>query len=250
MRTVFIGLTGAVALVLSSCSMLAIDPPPSKIVIPETDARVTESPASSLAPTTASRSLEADDGELPPWSYERVIKAAPRSSNSRFQTGAASASGERSEVSGYHFSTEDRGVRCSTGNNGADALVCVGTDVKGPKKRPATEDGACDWKADYVVLDGNGAKAGACANSYPVLFRSQILGSGKSITIDRFACLSDNDDLYCIDSASGAGFAVTSAGFKEIKAEDRAPRSLLGLAPQSPSSTPNTSDSSPVVPTD
>ncbi|WP_157851059.1 hypothetical protein [Gordonia phthalatica] len=229
--------------------MLNIDAPPSKIVIPGTDAPLTESPSSSLAPTTATRTLGDDEETASPWSYERVIKAAPRVSNSRFQIGATSASGERSDVSGYHFSNEDRTLRCSTGTNGADALVCVGTNVKGAK-RPPKEGSACDWKADFVVLDANGPQEGACANSYPVLFRSRILSSGQSLSFGSFACLADNDDVYCIESSSSQGFVVTSAGFKAINAKDRAPQSLLGFSSETPSSTPNTSDSSPVVPTD
>lgn len=218
-------------------------------MIPGTDAPVTESPSSSLAPTTATRTLGDADTPPPTWSYERVIKAAPRASNSRFRIGATSASGERSDVSGYHFSNEDRTLRCSTGTSGADALVCVGTNVKGAKRPPA-EDAVCDWKADYLVLDANGAQEGACANSYPVLFRSRILASGQSLTIGRFACLADSDDIYCVESSSGEGFVVTSTGFQVIKAEDRAPQSLLGLSSESPSPTPESAEASPVVPSD
>lgn len=246
-RLILVGLVGVAVVALSSCSLLNIDSPPSKIVIPGTDAPLTESPASSLSPTTASRSLDGS-GSDSPWSYERVIKAAPRASNTQFQIGATSESGERSDVSGYHFSTEDRSIRCSTGNNGANALACVGVNVKGAK-RPASADGKCDWQPDYFVLDANGPKEGACANSYSVLFRSRILSSGESLTIDRFACLADNDDLYCVDSPSGTGFAVTSKGFKSIRADETAPQSLLALSSDTPSSVPKTSYSSPVVPT-
>ncbi len=248
-RTILIGLVGAAALAVSSCSALSIDSPPSEIVIPGTDAPMTESPSSSLAPTTASRTFGGGDETLSPWSYERVIKAAPRASNSRYQIGSTAAAGELADVSGYHFSTEDRSVRCSTGNNGADALACVGTNVKGAK--PSSRDGGeCEWKPDFVILDANGPTEGACANSYPVLFRSRILSSGESLTIDRFACLANNDDLYCVESSSGTGFAITAAGYMSIRAGDRAPSALLALSTDIPPSTLETTQSSPVVPTD
>ncbi|KJR07824.1 hypothetical protein UG54_09525 [Gordonia sihwensis] len=233
--------------VLTSCSLLSTDASPSKIMIPGTNAPSTESPAPSLSPTSASRTVGIRRTEAP-WSYERVIKAAPRASNSGFQVGATSADGRTSDVSGFHFSTPDRGVRCSTGNNGADALVCVGEHVRGAK-RAADATAECDWQADYVVLDANGPKAGACANSYPVLFRSRILGSGRAINVDRFACLTDSDDLYCVESSSGTGFAITANGYSAIRADERAPASLLGLDSDADSPTVDNRNSSPVVPT-
>lgn len=240
-------LVSLVALPLSACSVLEIDDAPSRIVIPETDAPITESLPSSLAPTSAQRTSRAAES-VSRWSFERVLKAAPRASNSQFQVGATSESGDRSDVSGYHFSTEDRSIRCSTGNNGADALACVGTNLRGAK-RPAAEDSSkCDWQPDFATLDANGAKEGACANSYPVLFRSRILPSGSSITVDRFVCLADGGDLYCLESTSGSGFAVTADGFDEINADDRAPRSLFGLTDENTSSSGSTARSD-VLPT-
>lgn len=251
-RRFLTALTGAAlacfaVVALPACSLLEIDETPSPIVIPETDAPITESLPSSVAPTSAQRSTGAT-GPASPWSFQRVIKAAPRASNSQFQIGATSESGDRSEVSGYHFSTEDRSVRCSTGNNGANTLACVGTELK-DARRPADSDSSkCDWQPDYATLDANGATAGACANSYPVLFRSRILPSGSSLTIDRFACLADKGDLYCIESSSGKGFAITADGFEQIRSDERAPRALLGLTTENESSTERT-PSSDVAPT-
>ena len=55
--------------------LLEIDETPSPIVIPETDAPITESLPSSVAPTSAQRSTGAT-GPASPWSFQRVIKAA------------------------------------------------------------------------------------------------------------------------------------------------------------------------------
>ncbi|MGB3698846.1 MAG: hypothetical protein WBA05_15580 [Gordonia sp. (in: high G+C Gram-positive bacteria)] len=233
---------------LTACSLINTDTTPSKIVIPGTDAPSTQSPVSSLSATSASRTLGTRTAAASPWSYERVIKAAPRTSNSEFQTGATSPDGRRAEVSGYHFSTPDRGVRCSTGNNGADALACVSDSISGTR-RPADVPDGCDWNRHYAILDANGAEAGACANSYPVLFRSRVLPSGTTFNVDRFACLTVGDDLYCIESGSGAGFAITADRFSTFRADERAPDSLLTPDSHSPSESSASDHSTQVVPT-
>ena len=230
MRVALIALGSIAAVTLTSCGVLNTDAAPSKIVIPGTDALLTESAAPSLAPTSASVTGKADE-PTSPWSMARVIRAAPRSSNSQFQVGSTSVSGEVSAASGYHFSTEDRSIRCSTGNNGANALVCVSEKIDGARQRPVDAPEKCDWARDYAVVDANGPKEGACTNSYPVLFRSTILPAGNSIVVDRFACLADSSDLYCIESSSGTGFAITSDGYSNIRGDERAPKSLLGLSP-------------------
>ncbi|WP_051198448.1 hypothetical protein [Gordonia shandongensis] len=240
-RLVVIGLALVAASTVTSCSLLDDDAEPGRIAIPGTDPVSTESAASSLSATSASRGPDSTRTSAE-WSYERIIKAAPRVSNADYHEGATSESGERSDASGFHFSTEDRSIRCSTGNSGAEALACVGAAVNA-RKRTDDGDSKCDWQRDYAVLDANGAKAGACANRYPVLYRSRIVPSGEAVVVDRFACLADNSDLYCIETSSGKGFAVTRDGYREIKAGDRAPRSLLGLSDQSTSS--DVYDSSP-----
>ncbi|WP_341257121.1 MULTISPECIES: hypothetical protein [Gordonia] len=238
-------LFGALSVTLSGCSLLSENAGPNRIVIPSTDELSTETKPASISATAASRS---NDNTVPSeWSYERVIKGAPRVSNSDFHEGATTEDGERQDVSGYHFSSSDRSIRCSTGNNGADALVCFSDDVEGPLQAPAGEDAACKWDRNLVVLSGEGVSEGGCSNRYPVLYRTPTIAPGSAITIDRFACLSDAEGLYCVESGSGSGFSVTSDGFTSIRAADRAPESLTGVTDQS-SESPSAS-SSTVVPT-
>lgn len=243
-RLLPIAVLGAAVALISGCSMLESQAEPDRIVIPATDTLSTESKPSSLAAT--SRSAGPDDTTLPSeWSFERVIKAAPRVSNTDYHEGATTPAGERLDVSGFHFSTEDRSVRCSTGNNGAGALVCVADSVRGPAQAPAGEDPGCRWGRGLAVLSSDGVSEGGCENRYPVLYRSGVVASGSSIVVDRFACLTDGGSLYCVESRSGDGFAITSSGFRSIRAEDRAPKSLSGVDSEKESS----SSSSRVVET-
>ena len=234
-RVVSIAFLAVAAAALSSCGVLESQAEPDRIVIPATDALSTESKPSSLAPS--SRSAGRDDTTLPSeWSYERVIKSAPRVSNADYHEGATTPDGERSEASGFHFSTADRDVRCSTGNNGADALVCVSDSVRGPRQAPSSEDAGCRWDRTMAVLSKDGVSEGGCANRYSVLHRSAVVAPGSSIVVDRFACLTDDAGLYCVESSSGDGFTITSRGFHTIRADDRAPKSLSGIDSENESS--------------
>ncbi|WP_161897289.1 hypothetical protein [Gordonia spumicola] len=238
-----VALLGVLAAALSGCGLLSENGAPDRIVIPATDQLSTESKPATISASVGART---SDNSVPSeWSYERVIKSAPRVSNSDFQEGATSQDGDREDVSGYHFSSADRSVRCSTGNNGAQALACVSDSTIGPASPPADEDPGCTWDRHLVVLSSDGVRAGGCSNRYSVLYRSHTVAPGSAITVDRFACLSETDGLYCVESSSGSGFSITPKGYKELRAADRAPESLTGVTDES--STPNSSSS--VVPT-
>ncbi|WOC13283.1 hypothetical protein MP11Mi_23840 [Gordonia sp. MP11Mi] len=231
-------------LTLSGCGLLTDQGTPDRIVIPSADELSTETKPSTLSatPTTA----RSDSNDVPSeWSYERVIKSAPRVSNSEFQIGASTADGSREDVSGYHFTSADREIRCSTGNNGANTLACTSDEVKGPTSPPASEDEGCSWNREVAVLSGDGVSEGACDNRYSVLFRSRSIPSGSTISVARFACLSQDSGLYCIESDGGSGFALTDDGFTEIRADERAPESLTGVESETAPST----STSRVVPT-
>ncbi|MCF8610125.1 hypothetical protein L5G28_08130 [Gordonia sp. HY285] len=223
-------------LTLSGCGLLTDQGTPDRIVIPSTDDLSTETKPSTLSATSTTERSHSNDVPSE-WSYERVIKSAPRVSNSEYQIGASTADGSREDVSGYHFTSADREIRCSTGNNGANALTCASDEVNGPANPPANEDAGCSWDRDLAVLSGDGVSRGACDNRYSVLFRSRSIPSGSTISVARFACLSQDSGLYCVESDSGSGFALTDDGFSEIRADERAPESLTGVESESSSST-------------
>ncbi|MCF8601958.1 hypothetical protein L5I01_01500 [Gordonia sp. HY442] len=234
------GAVGTIALLalltLSGCGLLSAQGTPDRIVIPSTDQLSTETKPSTLSETSKTNRSQSND--IPSeWSFERVIKSAPRVSNSEFQMAASKKDGTREDVSGYHFSSADREIRCSTGNNGANALVCTSDTVKGPKSAPAKEDPDCSWNRELAVLSSDGVSEGGCANRYSVLFRSRSIPSGSAISVGRFACLSQDTDVYCVESDSGTGFALTEDGYTEIRADARAPKSLTGVDDETSEST-------------
>ncbi len=217
-------------LATAGCSLLdEASSAPSAIKIPETNAPSTEVVPSTLPPTTSNRTptsrsytVAADD------TYRRVISDAPAVGVGAFHLGATTATGERMEgVSGVHFSTPDRQIRCSTGNNGANALVCAGDEAVGRAVPPADAPAGCDWDRQLTVLSSTGAAAGGCSNMYPVLFRSQILEYNSAIRAGSFSCLNDVSGLYCLDSESEEGFALTRDGFEQITGDDPAPDALV-----------------------
>lgn len=234
-------LIGAVLPATAGCSLLAEESSaPKPIVIPETDELITESATPSLSVSTSVTRPSQSFAVAPADSYRRAIDTAPRVGVGDYHRGATSPAGERSDdLSGVHFSTPDRNVRCSTGNNGADALVCAADRVRGRATPPVGSPDGCTWETDLVVLNADGVSAGACANLFPVLYRSQLLEYGNTLSAGGFSCLSDVDGIYCLESSSDKGFAITRSGYEEISGDDRAPAALRGSAPSSqPSSAP------------
>lgn len=223
-------LAGIALFAVSGCSLLdQASSAPSAINIPGTNEPSTETVPSTLPPTatnqtraTRSYTVAEDD------TYRRVISDAPMVGLGTFHIGAATATGERLDnVSGVHFSTPDRNFRCSTGNNGANALVCAGDKIRGRVAAPPGAPTGCDWDPQLAVLSSSGAAAGGCANLYPVLFRSHILEFGSAIRAGSFSCLNDVSGLYCLDSDSDDGFALTRDGFQQITGDTHAPDALL-----------------------
>ncbi|GAA3958183.1 hypothetical protein GCM10022231_17010 [Gordonia caeni] len=228
-RGALAAVTALAVLTTSACGLLESQNGPAAIVIPSTNALITESPPSSLPPTSTTSKARSSYTAPAEDSYKRAVSSAPRVGVSSFHIGATTQTGERmNDVSGVHFSTPDRNVRCSTGNNGSGALVCAGEQIRGPRTARSNTPEGCDWKADLAVLNSEGIATGGCANLYPVLYRSHILEYGTTIVTGSFSCLSDVTGLFCLDSASDAGFAISREGYQEIHSDDRAPSEILG----------------------
>ncbi|MFT3714477.1 MAG: hypothetical protein QM774_00620 [Gordonia sp. (in: high G+C Gram-positive bacteria)] len=224
-RVAAAGLGVLAAVSLSACSLLS-DPQASRpIVIPGTDELQTETPTSSIAPASKSREAISTAPTIPPRdSLARAIEDATRVSTSGFHVGSEKADDAREEgISGVHFSTPDRAVRCSTDLSPSGSLACVSDRVRGPDSAPASAPAGCDWDGHEVLLNSDGITQGACTNQYPVMYRSTILDFGSAITVSRYSCLSDPEALYCLESGTDRGFAITRNGFSEIHGDDRAP---------------------------
>ncbi len=201
------------------------------IVIPGTNALTTES--STAPPTTSSADGEDPDSASGGWddySYGHVITVATRADSQRYHRAAKTPRSPLTTSTGFHFSSPDRGVQCSTGANGTGTLACVSARVKGAPAAPRGTPDSCDWNPQMVTLGPAAAVAGACANLYPVMTRSAILPFGQTLAVGRFKCLNSVDGTFCLQSAS-TGFAITKDGFREIRADERAPRAMRGPAP-------------------
>ena len=220
-----------VSVALAGCS-LPSESGPSRIVIPPTDelSTVTETESSS----TTSRTGEDTAQNLPDWTIGRVVAMAPRVDNSRFHQGSVTEDSPLQDSSGFHFSTPDRAVNCSTGTNGSSALACRIDDERDddPTRPPSSAPAACDWERNLAVLGPDGPQRGACANRYPVLYRSSIVDFGRTISISRFSCLVETVGMFCLESRSKSGFAITPNGYQTIYAADRAPESLVSVSPE------------------
>ena len=199
------------------------------IVIPGTNALTTES---STATASAGPSDDGDtaSGQWDDYSYGHVVSVAPRADAQRYHRAAKSPDAPLTTTSGFHFSSPDRGVQCSTGANGTGTLTCLSPHVKAAQRAPQGTPTTCKWNSEMVTLGPGAASAGACADLYPVLTRSAILPFGQTLAVGRFKCLNSVEGMYCLQS-SGSGFAITKSGFREIDAHDRAPRSIRGPAP-------------------
>lgn len=231
-RSAVVRLVGSGVLVLvlaigTSCGFTGSDQP-GRIVVPPTEPLSTEvsAPASAEYGSTAS-STSANN--LPQWTIGRTVTAAPRVDSQQYHRAAVTTDSPLVTSAGFHFSTPDRSVECSTGTNGRAALACDAPGTDGPAQQPASAAPTCQWSPELITLDRRRATHGACANLYPVMHRSAIVGFGYSITIDDFTCLSDSSGLYCLQTESGRGFSVTPGGYRQIESSDPAPSGLLGI---------------------
>lgn len=199
------------------------------LVLPPTDRLTTESDTSSSSSSSTSHITETAT-ELPDWSIGRVISLAPRADNSRYHDGATGPQQPLEQTSGFHFSTPDRTVNCSTGVNGSTTLACRLNDQPAEGNPPASAPSSCQWEANLAVLDSSGPQHGACADDTTVLYRSAIVDFGTTIAIGRFSCLVETDGTYCLESSSDTGFALTTTGYRKIYANERAPAALIGTS--------------------
>ncbi|MFW0792473.1 hypothetical protein AAFP30_01550 [Gordonia sp. CPCC 205515] len=212
---------------ITACSLSA-DTRPSEIVLPPTDVLSTESATETT--TSVSRApISATAQNLPDWTIGRVIALAPRVDNSRYRQGSVTPQSRLRKTSGFHFSTPDRAVNCSTGANDPGTLSCRINSESSRGPRPRDTPTSCSWAPNLVTLNTDGPQHGACANQHPVLFRSSILAYRYTISVSRFSCLSDTTGLFCLESESNTGFAITPTGYRKIFAADRAPASLVGI---------------------
>ncbi|MBD0859651.1 hypothetical protein IA539_00270 [Gordonia sp. zg691] len=239
----------SVSITVAGCS-LPTDTQPSRIVIPPTDelSTVTETESASTPSTSGTDTAQ----NLPDWTIGRVVALAPRVDNSRFHQGSVTPDSPLQDSSGFHFSIPDGTVNCSTGTNGSATLACRIDDDDDPDTSPSRSassraSAACDWAGDFATLSSEGPQRGACANRYPVLYRSSIVDFGHTISISRFSCLVETVGLFCLESRSKAGFSVTSGRYRTIYAADRAPESLVSLTPEESDETSEISSS--VTPT-
>ncbi|ACY22603.1 hypothetical protein Gbro_3405 [Gordonia bronchialis DSM 43247] len=242
----FLGACVGAGLALSACG-LSTGTDPSRIVLPPTDELSTETEAPSTTSTTTT-SREERAANLPNWTIGRIVSLAPRVENSRFHQGAVTEGSALEDTSGFHFSTPDGAAQCSTGTNGMATLACrINGDPAG--SRPSDAPSNCDWAGNLVTLDSDGPEHGACANEYPVLYRSTIVDYGHTISISRFSCLVETAGMFCLESRSQSGFSVTTTGYHTIFAADRAPESLVGLSDDTSSSPSDDSTTTTTSPT-
>ncbi|MFT4199870.1 hypothetical protein [Gordonia sp. (in: high G+C Gram-positive bacteria)] len=224
---------------LGGCSIvsdLATPESSRTIVIPGTNALTTESSVDSTSvDPSAQEERDSAPGDWDDWSYGHIVNVAPRADAERFHRGAKTQRDPLTDSSGFHFSTPDRTVQCSTGANGTGTLSCVSDKVEGAPAPPRGTPASCQWDAHMATLGAAGAASGACANLYPVMTRSTILPFNRTLAAGRFKCLNSVDGLFCLQSTD-SGFAITKDGYREIRADQRAPRTMRGPAPDDDSS--------------
>lgn len=167
--------------------------------------------------------------DLPEWSIGRIIAMAPRADNARYHQGSTTPDGPLEDTSGYHFSTPDRTVNCSTGIGDRRTLACRIGGSESQRGGPRATTG-CDGGARFATLDAQGPQLDICDDQIPVLYRSSIVDFGTTISVSRFSCLVATTGVYCIESRSGSGFAATPTGFRKVSAAERAPAALVGTS--------------------
>lgn len=218
---------GAIVCASASACAFSADTAPSEIVLPPTDVLSTQS-ETSLSTTTGPAPEDTVDPPLPDWTIGRLIALAPRVDNAKYHQGSQTPDSALEDTSGFHFSPPDRGVNCSTTTVDTTTLACrLNTEISTSTASAAAV--GCEGRNNLVTLSSQGTDLGACSDSYPVLYRSTIVDYGHTISISRFSCLVETAGMFCIESRSDDGFAITPTGLQDIKASDRAPAELLGI---------------------
>jgi len=220
-------------LLIAGCSLLD-DSAPEGIVLPPTDELSTfTAPSTTTAPTSEETGGDTPD-RLRSGTIGRVIAMAPRADTADYGRGATSPTGSRGTASGFHFSTPDREINCSTSfdnrtlvcrNNDGDLTGAPGSGASGTDSAGMT----CDGSENLVTLTRDGSRPGLCdaGTEVNLLYRSTVLPYGTTITMSRISCLADVSGLYCLESRSNSGFMITDKQFAVIYASDPAPKSML-----------------------
>ena len=220
-------------LLATGCSLLD-DSAPDRIVLPPTGELSTFTAPSTSTTTTSTVESRDTPNRLREGSIGRVISLAPRADTADYSEGAATRTGPRGNASGFHFSTPDRTINCSTSLD-SRTLVCRvngGTLTDEPSAdSPGTDRDApsCDKSKNLVTLTSDGARLGLCDDGQDVnlLYRSTVLPYGTTITMSRISCLTDVSGLYCLESRSKGGFMITGSQFTYLDATDPAPKSMV-----------------------
>ncbi|MFT4044808.1 MAG: hypothetical protein QM673_16730 [Gordonia sp. (in: high G+C Gram-positive bacteria)] len=218
-------MTVVAATAFTGCGF-TIDTHPSSIVLPPTDALSTEStiPTTSVADSTAAYG----DSTLPSWTIGRLIGMAPRAANSRYHRGSVSARSSVEDTSGFHFSTPDHSVNCSTEIDDQPTLACRANNGQLRTRSQPGSRPSCTWTGEIILLTASGPQRGGCSNEHPVRYNSVAVDYGETISIGHFSCLVQTVGTFCLESHSQIGFSLTSTGYAPINAWDRAPATLLG----------------------
>lgn len=239
---------GAFMLASATGCEISADTGPSEIVLPPTDVLSTQS-ETSIATTSATPLVEDTAGPpLPDWTIGRLIALAPRVDNAKYHQGSQTPDSALEDTSGFHFSPPDRSVNCSTIAADTATLACR-LNTKIPNSAAAVTPDGCDGENNLIALTSQGTDLAACSDRNPVLYRSTIVDYGHTISISRFSCLVETAGMFCVESRSDNGFAVTPTGLTEIEASDRAPAELLGIPESragSASATPDTDGDTPM----
>ncbi|MFT3900661.1 MAG: hypothetical protein QM728_10530 [Gordonia sp. (in: high G+C Gram-positive bacteria)] len=207
------------------------------VVIPGTDVLTTESSvgATSIDPSAAEE-RDSSSGYWDDLSYGHIINVAPRANSDAYHRGAKTPQSPLAESSGFHFSSPDRAVLCSTGASGTGTLACTSDRIDGAPAPPRGTPATCQWNPHLATLGPAGAAAGGCADLFPVLSRSTILPFGRTLAAGRFKCLNTVDGVFCLQSGD-TGFAITKDGYRAIRPDERAPRTAGGSGAEDGTST-------------
>ena len=235
-RVAVAGLGVVAALLTAGCSLLD-NSPPERIELPPTDELSTVA-----APSTSTPRTRGDEGvdtpnRLRAGTIGRVISMAPRADIADYGMGATTRNGSRGNASGYHFSTPDRQLNCSTSLD-SRTLVCraLDGDLTGEPTAGTSSTGggamACDRSRNLVTLNSEGAGLGLCdaGKDVNLLYRSTVLPYGTTITMSRISCLTDVSGLYCLESRTKSGFLITGSQVAYLDATDPAPKSMVSAA--------------------
>ena len=162
---------------------------------------------------------------------------APRADIADYGIGATTRNGSRGNASGYHFSTPDRQLNCSTSLD-SRTLVCraLDGDLTGEPTAGTSSTGvgamACDRSRNLVTLNSEGP-VWDCATRVRMSISSTEAPCCPMAPRSRcraFHCLTDVSGLYCLESRTKSGFLITGSQVAYLDATDPAPKSMVSAA--------------------